>query len=329
MATKAKPQNVDAFEVMRRGCPMAKNGNTWSHYDFRMFQLSEQHDAIVWSKKSAMTEERIPIARIKSIHEGQSTESFKKDPKKPVTHLSFSIVWVNEAGETQTYDLICCRRSDAVCWVAGLRALMEDPHASTCETDVPEPTVDVSLACMLHRTKSQSAGRMAWAIPLAIIPIAGIAWLGYSAYYRNEDKKDISIRRLPEVKALILKIRELLKTKEIQEHPFVKHDAPMRLQFVGECYEAAANIKDTVLTATIDAQLHNVAISLAEAQAIHIRLQVIIVDANKGKGWFSGIGDSLAAMNPFGGETDPKTNEDDGEFGDHHQAPDIQVDSNV
>merc|ERR1711964_225457 len=86
MASKAKAQNVDAFEVMRRGCPMSKNGNTWSHYDFRMFQLSEQHDAIVWSKRSAMTEERIPIARIKSIHEGQSTESFKKDPKKPVTH---------------------------------------------------------------------------------------------------------------------------------------------------------------------------------------------------------------------------------------------------
>merc|ERR1712096_297855 len=205
------------------------------------------------------------------------------DPKKPVEHLSFSLVWANEQGEEQTYDLISCRQ----------------------------------------------AGRMAWAIPLAIIPIAGIAWLGYSAYYRNEDKQTICKNRLPEIKALISQIKSLLETKEIQGHPFVSGDAPMRLQFVGECYEAAANVKDSVLTETLDAQLHNVAIALAEAQAIHVRLQVIIVDANKGKGWLSGIGDSLAAMNPFGGEEEPKTNEDDGELGAHHQVPDIQVDSNV
>jgi len=143
------------------------------------------------------------------------------------------------------------------------------------------------------------AGRMAWAIPLAIIPIAGIAWLGYAAYYRNEDKRAISQRRLPEIKALILEITTLLKNTEIQEHPFVRGDAPMRLQFVGECYEAAANTRDSVLDKTTDAQLHNVAIALAEAQAIKVRLEVIITDAGAGKGWFTGIGDTLAGLNPF------------------------------
>jgi len=321
---------------------MYKNGNTWTHYDFRMFQLTEQHDAIVWSKKSAMTEERIPISSIKRIHEGQSTKTFQTDPKKPVEHLSFSLVWANEKGEEQTYDLIGCRQSDTACWVKGLRHLMEDPMAAECLIEVPEPQVDVSLACLLHRTKSQQAGRMAWAIPLAIIPIAGIAWLGYSAYYRNEDKQTICKNRLPEIKALISQIKTLLETKEIQGHPFVSGDAPMRLQFVGECYEAAANVKDSVLTETLDAQLHNVAIALAEAQAIHIRLQILIADANKGKGWFEGVRGSLAAMNPFRGSQEdtaadgretadsiPVENLHSSRRATKGQAPAVEVDSNV
>merc|ERR1711964_928795 len=73
----------------------------------------------------------------------------------------------------------------------------------------------------------------------------------------------------------------------------------IRLEFVGECYEAAINVKDSVLDETTDSQLHNVAIALAEAQAIKTRLDVIITDANKGKGWFEGIADSMANMNPF------------------------------
>merc|ERR1711964_632166 len=211
--------------------------------------------AVVWSKKSAGVEESIPIRSIQRIHDGQSTKTFQKDAKKGLEHLSFSIVWTNKQGEEETFDLICCRASDAVCWVKGIRTLLENGYGASCMVAVPEAKVDVSLACMLHRTKSQQAGRMAWAIPLAIIPIAGIAWLGYAAYYRNEDKRAISQRRLPEIKALILEITTLLKNTEIQEHPFVRGDAPMRLQFVGECYEAAANTRDSVLDKTTDAQL--------------------------------------------------------------------------
>merc|ERR1711964_158 len=287
-------------------------GNTWEMYDFRMFQLTPEHDAVVWSHKSAMTEERIPINAIQQIYEGQSTESFKADPKKPITHLSFSIVWSNKKEDgtstTEIYDLICCRRSDAVCWVQGLRTLLEDPHSSKCMIDCVEQVIDTSLACLLHRTKSQQAGRMAWAIPMAIIPIAGIAWLGYSAYYRNEDKKSISVRRLPEIKALIMETMELLKNPDIQAHPFVQGDAAIRLEFVGECYEAAVNVKDSVLDETADAQLHNVAIALAEAQAIKTRLDVIITDANKGKGWFQGLTErmtrQLTDLNPFRASSD-------------------------
>jgi len=302
-------EQVDALEVMRRGVPMARNaGSMWDHYDFRMFQLTQEHDAIVWSKKSAMTEERIPISAIQRVYDGQSTDTFKADPKKPIEHMSFSIVWTNkdETGKetVEIFDLICCRRSDAVCWTNGIRRLMEDPHASVCNIDCPEQTIDTSLACLLERTRSKQAGRMAWAIPMAIIPIAGIAWLGYTIYYRNEQKRDISMRRLPEIKALIQQINELLKNRDIQQHPFVSGDAPMRIQFVGECYEAAANIKDSVLDETVDAQLHNVAIALAEAQAIKCRLDVIITDANKGKGWFDNFRVSLTALNPFGATED-------------------------
>jgi len=300
---------MDAFEVMRRGCPMTRNGNTWTHYDFRMFQLSEDHRSITWSKKSAMAEERIPISSILRIHEGQSTKTFQKDPKKPVEHLSFSIVFCSEdSDEAQTYDLICCRQSDTLCWVRGLRHLMERGVPlgieSECIIDLPEATVDTSLAALLHRTKSQQAGRMAWAIPLAIVPIAGIAWLGYTAYYRNQDKKDIVAARLPEMKALISQIRALLQGKLVRGHPFVEGDAKLRLQFIGECYEAAANIKDSVLKETLDAQLHNVAIGLAEAQALSVKLQIIDADARKGMGWFESAADKVASLNPWRGSTD-------------------------
>jgi len=300
---------MDAFEVMRRGCPMTKNGNTWSHFDFRMFQLTQDQDAIIWTKKSVMQEERIPIRSILRIDEGQQSETFQKDAKKGIEHLSFSITFRNEAGEEEVFDLICCRQSDCVAWVRGLRSLTTDGFNTACLVDIPDNKVDVSLAAILHRTKSQQAGRMAWAIPLAIIPIAGIAWLGYTAYYRNQTKTDIVAVRLPEVKALIAEIRKLLKVKELEHHPFLK-DANLRFQFIGECYEAAANVKDHVLDETLDAQLQNVIIGLAEAQALDVKLQVLQAEANKGKGWFDGIPvPSMSALNPWGTTDESKDEE--------------------
>jgi hypothetical protein len=286
---------MDAFEVMRRGVPMSKNGNTWTHYDFRMFQLTDSQDAVVWTKKSAGAEERIPIRSIQRIHEGQSTKTFQKDAKKGLEHLSFSIVWTNAQGEEETLDLICCRESDAVCWVKGIRTLLENGYGASCMVAVPEAKVDTSLSALLHRTKSQQAGRMAWAIPLAIVPIAGIAWLGYTAYYRNQDFKDIVSSRLPEIKTLIASIEAILQRKAIKGNAFVEQDAPLRLEFIGQCYEAAANIKDSVLKDTLNAQLHNVAVGLAEAQALHQKLQILEAEANKGKTW----SDTLTNLNPW------------------------------
>lgn len=46
--------------LMRRGAPMTRNGNTWTHCDFRMYTLSEDHTEVIWSKKSTMSDERIP-----------------------------------------------------------------------------------------------------------------------------------------------------------------------------------------------------------------------------------------------------------------------------
>jgi len=309
----AESAQMDAFEVMRRGCPMTKNGNTWSHFDFRMFQLTQDQDAIIWTKKSVMQEERIPIRSILRIDEGQQSETFQKDAKKGIEHLSFSITFRNEAGEEEVFDLICCRQSDCVAWVRGLRSLTTDGFNTACLVDIPDNKVDVSLAAILHRTKSQQAGRMAWAIPLAIIPIAGIAWLGWTAYYRNETKADMVAVRLPEIKTLIGEIRAMLKAKELEHHPFLK-DANLRLQFIGECYEAAANIKDHVLDETLDAQLQNVIIGLAEAQALDVKLQVLQAEANKDKGWFDGIPvpaiPSMSALNPWGKATPESQDEE-------------------
>merc|ERR1711964_618389 len=279
--------------------------------DFRMYTLSEDHTEIIWSKKSTMSDERIPIRSIRSVMEGQTSETFQKDPKKPVDHLSWSIVWTDEKGVDQTYDLICCRQADRQCWVQGLRSLMAQGPSTSCVINVPEARLDTSLACLMARTRSQQAGRMAWAIPLAIVPILGIGWLGYTTYYRNQSEKDIIHYRLPEIKALIAQIKALILGKELKGHPFVEGDAKLRLQFIGECYEAAANVKDSVLKETIDAQLHNVAIGIAEAQALLVRLQILQADAVKGKGWFDSARDTMAAMNPFGatdeqGDTDPE-----------------------
>lgn len=171
---------MDAFEVMRRGAPMTRNGNTWTHCDFRMYTLTEDHTEIVWSKKSTMSDERIPIRSIRAIMEGQTSESFQKDPKEPVDHLSWSIIWTDSEGVEQCYDLICCRESDRECWVKGLRQLHNCGSQTDCMITVPEAKVDTSLACILARTRSQQAGRMAWAVPLLVVPILGIGWLGYT-----------------------------------------------------------------------------------------------------------------------------------------------------
>merc|ERR1711964_293932 len=97
-------------------------------------------------------------------------------------------------------------------------------------------------------------------------------------------------------------------------------DANLRLQFIGECYEAAANVKDHVLDETLDAQLQNVIIGLAEAQALDVKLQVLQAEANKGKGWLDSIPGldsipiptmpSMSALNPWGKATPESKDEE-------------------
>merc|ERR1711964_473061 len=225
-------------------------------------------------------------------------------------------IWTDEKGEQLTYDLICCRQADRECWVNGLRQLMNHGSQTSCVINVPEARVDTSLACLMARTRSQQAGRMAWAIPLAIVPILGIGWLGYTTYYRNQSEKDIIHYRLPEIKSLIGYIKAYIEGEALRGHPFVEGDAKLRLQFIGECYEAAANVKDTVLKATLDAQMHNTSIAVAEAQALYMRLQILEADALKGRGWFdaitgpiSGLASGVASMAGFGSK---KTDDTDG-----------------
>jgi hypothetical protein len=307
---------MDAFEVMRRGTPMTRNGNTWTHCDFRMYTLSEDHQEIIWSKKSTMSDERIPIRSIRSIMEGQTTESFQKDPKKPVDHLSWSIIWTDAEGQEQCYDLICCRAADRECWVKGLRQLSNCGSQTDCVITVPEAKVDTALACILARTRSQQAGRMAWAIPMAVIPILGIGWLGYTTYYRNQTEKDIVHYRLPEIKKLIAYIKALIDGETLAGHPFVERDAKQRMEFIGQCYEAAVNVKDTVLKATLDAQMHNTAVAVAESQALYTKLLVLEADALKGRGWFdgatravTGLASGMASMVGLGSKDAEPVNE--------------------
>jgi hypothetical protein len=300
-----------------------------------MYTLSEDHTEIVWSKKSTLSDERIPIRSIRSVMEGQTSESFQKDPKKDVDHLSMSIIWTDEAGAEQCYDLICCRQADRECWVQGLRQLNQCGSQTSCVIRVPEAKVDTSLLCILERTRSQTAGHMAWAIPLAIIPILGIGWLGYQTYYRNQSQKDVVHYRLPEIKKLIAAIKALVEGDALRGHPFVERDAKLRLRFIGECYEAAANVKDTVLKASLDAQMHNVSIAVAEAQALYMKLVVLEADALKGRGWFDaitgpvyGLASGVASMAGFGSkntdETDGPTLGDTGKT--ERDLPEIKFD---
>jgi len=165
---------------------------------------------------------------------------------------------------------------------------------------------------------------MAWAIPLAIVPIVGIGWLGYTTYYRNQSEKDIINYRLPEIKALIGYIKALIENKALRGHPFVEGDAKLRLQFIGECYEAAANVKDSVLKATQDAQMHNSSIAIAEAQALYTKLQVLEADATKGLGWFdkaqeavTDLGNTVARISGLGGKAEESDFHDAG----NHAGP--------
>lgn len=125
--------------------------------------------------------------------------------------------------------------------------------------------------------------------------------------YRNQTEKDIVQYRLPEIKKLIGYIKALIEGNTLKGHPFVERDAKTRLHFIGECYEAAANVKDTVLKATLDAQMHNTAVAVAEGQALYMKLLVLEADALSGRGWFEGataavtsIVDGVANMAGFG-----------------------------
>merc|ERR1711964_806599 len=90
-------EEVNALEVMENGTPISLYTTTWSGTDFRMFQITRKHDAIIYSNVTKMgvhgevSEDQIPIKSITSVSVGQQSELFKDCGQKELVPLCFSI----------------------------------------------------------------------------------------------------------------------------------------------------------------------------------------------------------------------------------------------
>merc|ERR1711964_96069 len=170
---------------MGKGSPIMKHGNFYNHFDFRMFRLTEDNTAIVWTKKSTMKQIRIEIRKIHEIVEGQQTKTFRKSPKPEVEDLSFSIRYkYNKGGKmyVTTLDLFTCRKFDRELWVRGLRALMETPGLESLSLNDGEDSKDdkdLAGEPLLHRSGAATATRYTGAVATGvttslIVPPIGI-----------------------------------------------------------------------------------------------------------------------------------------------------------
>jgi hypothetical protein len=109
-----------AIERMRKGSNLLKHTKHGLPH-LRQFQLSEDHERLVWYTSSKMKDESVVnLRKVAQITTGQTTPTFMSYRLERLEHLSFSLV--EEDG--QTLDITCKDHFEFDHWVCGLKALV-------------------------------------------------------------------------------------------------------------------------------------------------------------------------------------------------------------
>lgn len=295
----SREEIADALEVMRSGSPISLYTTTWSGTDFRMFQLSPKHDAIIYSnvgklgKNGTVTEEKIKISDITKVYIGHQSELFQAYGQKDIEPLCFSIEYTEpNTQEKLVLDLVCCRKSDSMIWTVGLRTLLENPEVKEIPIPVDQEK-DINALNMMYRSKWKTAARVGLSGTAAAVTfgtplfLVGAPWLAYSLWTSKQDSDTAIQAKMEEIKSYLEDIKVLLAEKALKAHPYFEV-AQGRFEYIGRCYEDAASITEYVLKSTKKQKYASVIQALAEAQALYWKLHILSVQSAENKGWFEG-----------------------------------------
>jgi len=291
-------RTFNALDVMHSGTAISTYTSSWEGIDFRMFQLNQSNDMIIYSAIGAMGtkgtvfEDKIEVRSIVKIYEGQQTPLFKKYKAPKMAPLCFSIEYMNASNKKEILDLVCCRRVDQVMWTTSLRALRENPSV----TDVPidaDTKPSIGALNLMFRTKWKSAARIGLSGTAAVVTfgtpffLIGAPWLLYSLWTTRQSADKAMNQKMSEIKAYMQDIQKLMQQKALVAHPYYP-TAKQRYEYIGKCYESAANIQDYVLESSKKVKFASTIQALAEARALYWKLYILSVQANEKKGWFEG-----------------------------------------
>lgn len=113
---------VDVLKFLKRGAPFLKYGKHGFPH-FRLFQVSPQHDALIWySKSKKIAETQISFRDMDELVYGQTTAVFERHKAPELSKSSFSILY--DKGR-KTLDLIAKDPNEFTMWTEGLIQLID------------------------------------------------------------------------------------------------------------------------------------------------------------------------------------------------------------
>merc|ERR1712139_129900 len=259
----------DALTFMRRGSPMCKHKCTSRNdqFDYRMFELSEDSQTILYTSRKSVSYDRIPIKSIKYLHLKQQSKGFRRDPRPRMKHLSFTLVYETQNG-MEELDLICSRQTDYTVWTTALPLLIKTIKSGG---DLKDLMVSVSI------NPEKESCRQLMSLPqITLGEKIGSAMSGMITRIPAgkpliKTRREKVAERLECVKELRNEIVELARNPKIRRDPYFEI-VEEKYRFIRERYNSALEaqqVRDFVW-------LHEEIVqALAEVQALALKLRIL------------------------------------------------------
>ncbi|MEW5304415.1 MAG: hypothetical protein WDW36_007026 [Sanguina aurantia] len=115
----------EVLTFLRKGTLLQKYGRQGTP-KYHHFRLSSDDSELQWESKNGRIR-RISIAWIHRWQRGQETAIFRKLPQPSRAHLSFSVMYIDEAKKERTLDVICNSPNEFELWFWGVQIVKHYP----------------------------------------------------------------------------------------------------------------------------------------------------------------------------------------------------------
>ncbi|GAX81426.1 hypothetical protein CEUSTIGMA_g8856.t1 [Chlamydomonas eustigma] len=114
----------EVLTALRKGTMLLKygrHGNPKSHF----FRLSSDDTEVQWESKGRVR--RVHLGWVRSFQRGQETEVFKRHLQPSKSHLSFSVIYVDDEKKDRTLDVISSNETEFEMWYWGIQIVKYYP----------------------------------------------------------------------------------------------------------------------------------------------------------------------------------------------------------